>query len=151
MNLSQRGLDFIKQFEGLSLTAYLCPANVITIGYGTTRIDGNPVKLGMTITQEQALQYLADDCITAEHAVNLLPQSGVKLTQNGFDALTSFVYNVGVGGFNQSTLRRKLVEGAEILEDYFTRWNKIASLGHLVVSNGLTNRRKAEYLLFITP
>lgn len=154
MNLSQRGLDFIKQFEGLLLNAYLCPAGVPTIGYGTTMIDGERVQLGMTITLEQAEQYLADDCIGAEHVVDrLIRDEKVQLTQNQFDALVSFVYNVGETGFGQSTLRRMLVAKSPILADYFLRWNKITDprTGKLVVSQGLTNRRMAEYGLFVTP
>ena len=154
MNLSQRGLDFIKQFEGLIPTAYLCPAGVPTVGYGTTRIDGQPVKLGMTITQEQAEQYLADECIVAEHAVSrLMAKAKLTLTQNNFNALVSFIYNVGLGGFESSTLYRMLVNRQPILADYFLRWNKITDpkTGKLVASAGLTNRRKAEYQLYITP
>lgn len=153
MIINKTGLDFIKRWESCVLTAYADIAGIPTIGWGTTMIDGKRVQLGMTITAEQAEQYLADDCIAAENAVNRLIFVGVSLTQNNFNALISFIYNVGIGGFHTSTLYRKLAAREPVLEDYFLRWNKITDVktGKLVASNGLTNRRKAEYQLYVTP
>lgn len=154
MRLDQRGLNFIKKFEGCRLTAYYDSAHIPTIGYGTTVIDGALVQMGTTITQEQADQYLAADCASAEYTVNkMISDHHVSLTQNMFNALVSFVYNVGAGGFGRSTLRAKLVNKEPVVEDYFLRWNKITdpSTGQLVVSKGLTNRRHGEYVLFTTP
>ena len=88
MRTSRKGIEFIKAHEGLRLDAYLCPAGVPTIGYGHT----HGVKMGDRITEEQAEKFLIDDLIVAETEVN---RYGLNINQNQFDALVSFVYNVG--------------------------------------------------------
>ena len=89
MNVSKKGIDLIKKYEGCHLVAYRCPANIWTIGYGHTK----NVKQGMVITQAQADAYLMQDCQAAVKAVNAL---GRNLNQNQFDALVSFAFNCGV-------------------------------------------------------
>ena len=147
MKLSLNGLELIKEFESFRSNAYPDSSGVITIGYGTTRIYDFPVNLGMEINESVALVFLhydASKCIKAiEKAVK------VFLTQNQIDALTSFTYNIGITGFLNSTLLRRINYGPDITENLFTRWNKITVDGKLVTLNGLTKRRKLEYELFV--
>ena len=139
MQISKAGLDLIKQFEGLYLKAYRCPAGVPTIGYGHTA----GVAMGQTITQQQADDYLRRDVRQFERAVARLVT--VPLTQGQFDALVSFAFNLGEGALAQSTLLRLLNAG-----DYagaaaqFERWNKAGGR----VLPGLVRRRAAERALF---
>lgn len=139
MQISKAGLDLIKQFEGLYLNAYRCPAGVPTIGYGHTA----GVAMGQTITQQQADDYLRRDVRQFERAVSRLAR--VPLTQGQFDALVSFAFNLGEGALAQSTLLRLLNAG-----DYagaaaqFDRWNKAGGR----VLPGLVRRRAAERALF---
>lgn len=139
MHISQQGLDLIKSFEGLRLSAYKCPADVWTIGYGTTA----GVKPGQTITKERAEELLREDVKRFEDQVLRLVK--VPLTQGQFDALVSFVYNLGAGNLSNSTLLRLLNEG-----DYagagaqFERWTKAGGK----VLAGLVRRRAAERALF---
>lgn len=125
--------DLIKQFEGLKLKAYLCPAGVWTIGYGHTK----GVKEGDIITQEQADKFLEDDLKYFEAEVNRLVK--VKLGENQRAAIVSFVYNVGVGNFQSSTMLKRINEGKNAA-DQFIKW--VYAKGK--VSQGLVNRRKKE-------
>lgn len=140
MNLSLAGLALLKQHEGLSLTPYKDAAGLWTIGYGHLLKGG---EWWDQITEAQASSLLADDVGTAEDAVNSLVK--VPLNQAQFDALVSFVYNIGVGAFRRSTLLRLLNAG-----DYagaamqFPLWRKAG--GKIV--QGLVNRRAAEVALF---
>lgn len=149
MQLSQQGLDFIKRRESLRLVAYKDIAGVWTIGYGTIRIKGRPVMYGMTCTEEQAEEYLRDDCAEYVHAVNT-GTANVTLTQNQFDACVSFAYNVGSGGFLSSSLLKAIRNGHPVAEDLFTRWSKVRDpkTGQLVVSRGLFNRRVMEFQMY---
>ena len=139
MHTSQKGLDLIKSSEGLRLSAYKCPADVWTIGYGTTA----GVKPGQTITKERAEELLRDDARRFEGYVDRLVK--VPLTQGQFDALVSFTYNLGPGALEKSTLLRLLNAG-----DYagaasqFGRW--INAGGKPLA--GLVRRRAAERALF---
>jgi GH24 family phage-related lysozyme (muramidase) len=143
MNLSQKGLDLIKQFEGLRLKAYkaLNTEKYYTIGYGHY---GSDVKKDETITKAQAESLLKKDVKRFVDGVN----DGIKIdvNQNQFDALVSFAYNVGLGAFKSSTLLEKLnkkdYEGAS---REFARWNK--SGGKVI--QGLINRRAEEKELFL--
>ena len=139
MKLSEAGYDIIKHFEGLKLDAYQCSAGVWTIGYGHTR----NVKQGDTITEEQADRFLEQDVKATVKFVNLYVR--VELTQQMFDALCSFVFNVGVGAFRNSTMLRLLNRGnydKVLLE--FGRWVNVNGKE----SNGLKMRRKMEAELF---
>jgi lysozyme len=137
----QSTYDLIMRFEGFSPTAYQDVKGVWTIGYGHT---GN-VQPGDTRTQAQAQQDLIDDVAIAVRAVNA--GVGVPLTQNQYDALVSFTYNVGNNAFLASTLLAKLNAGDyQGAADQFARWNK--SGGKAVA--GLTNRREAERETFLT-
>lgn len=138
---SQNGIALVKRHEGLRLTAYKCPAGVWTIGYGHTR----GVKEGMTITEAQAEAFLRQDLKTAESAVN---RQLSNITQNQFDALVSFTFNVGVGAFERSTLLRKAKENPADLSirTEFKRWNKAGN----ICLPGLAMRRNEEANLYFT-
>ena len=143
MTLSQRGLDLIKKFEGLRLTSYKCVAGVDTIGYGHT---GSDVKPGMRITEEEAEKLLWKDTESAQQAVHSFVN--VKLNQNEYDALVSFVYNVGPTAFIHSTLLRLLNGNADrkIVAAEFARWVKAGSDKPVP---GLVRRRQHEKALFL--
>lgn len=135
MNTSQAGIDLIKRFEGFRAVAYVCPANVLTIGYGTTK----NVSKGQVITESQAVDLLKRDLVEFEKTVN--DSVKVPLTQNQFDALVTFVYNIGSGAFKTSTLLKKLNNGEySAVPSELEKWNK----GGGKVLEGLVKRRKAE-------
>jgi lysozyme len=141
VNIGERGLELIKEFEGVRFAADLDSVNVPTIGYGHTK----GVQMGDTCTQEQADDWLREDCEDAENCVN--SAVSVPLTQHEFDALVSFVFNLGCGNFRKSTLLRKLLDsdydGAAV---EFKKWDKAG--GQQLA--GLTRRRAAEARLFET-
>ena len=144
MNYSKNGLHLTENFEGLRLTAYPDPAthgDPWTIGYGHT---GAEVHQGMTITQEQAEEFLMQDVQKAVQTVN--SKEHTDLTQNEFDALVDFVFNCGAGNFAGSTLLRKInagdMEGAAL---EFEKWTHADGK----VMAGLIKRRHAEALLFL--
>jgi lysozyme len=139
MTLSDAGLALIKQFEGLSLKAYLCPARVWTIGYGTTR----GVKPGQVISEEEAEAMLRAD--VARFAQGVAERLQVPVTQGQFDALVSLAYNIGLAAFGKSTLLRLLNDSKYALAAaQFPRWNKAKGR----VLPGLTKRRAAERAMF---
>ncbi|TWB35742.1 lysozyme [Nitrospirillum pindoramense] len=140
------GIALTEESEGLNLTAYLCPAGHLTIGYGHT---GPDVTEGMTITEAQAQDLLAQDLATAGNGV--MAAVTVPLTDNQYAALTDFAFNLGVGALTQSTLLRLLNQG-----DYqgaaaqFLVWDKAHVNGQLVTLPGLAARRQKEQALFLT-
>ena len=139
MKTSQFGIDLIKSFEGCRLEAYKCPAGIWTIGYGHT----TGVEKGQKITQTQAEAFLKHDLKHFENVVNEVVK--VAITQNQFDALVSFTYNVGVGALKTSTLLRLLNSGDYIgAAEQFDRW---VFAGQIKLA-GLVRRRKAEKDLF---
>lgn len=143
LSTSQVGINLIKEFEGFRTNAYPDPATggaPWTIGYGTTK----GVKKGMVVTQAQAEALLREDVKAFEEAVRKAVK--VPLTQNQFDALVSFTYNVGPSNMSSSTLI-KLVNLKEYKSaaEQFLRWNKAAGK----VMAGLTRRRQAERKLFL--
>lgn len=141
MQISDNGLVLVTQSEGLRLEAYLDRGGVPTIGYGHTK----GVKLGDKVTQYEALNLLREDTKDAVDAVNKLVR--VTLTQNQFDAICDFVFNLGEGAFARSTMLNMLnsrnYEGASY---EFQKWNH--DNGKVVA--GLTIRRKREADLFRT-
>ena len=141
MKTSPKGIALIKEFEGLRLKAYLCPGGVWTIGYGHTA----GVKPGMVITEAQAGEYLKADLIAFERYLNGL---GLALNQNQFNALVSFIYNVGTGNFSSSTLLRKVRANPQdnSIMDEFLRW--VYSKGRVLP--GLQRRRLAEMKLYFS-
>jgi GH24 family phage-related lysozyme (muramidase) len=139
--IGKEGLELIKKWEGLRLTAYLpTPNDVWTIGYGHTKT----AKRGMTITEKQAEDLLKGDLAWVEEA--LARNVKVPLKQNQYDALASFVYNLGEGNFRSSTLLKLLNAGDyDGAADQLLRWNKQKGK----VLRGLTNRRMEERALFL--
>lgn len=146
MQISDKGISLIKQFEGCKLTAYQDSVGVWTIGYGWTQpVDGKPIRAGMTIKQEAAERLLKTGLVSYESDVSRLVKVG--LTQGQFDALVSFTYNLGSRSLSTSTLLRKLNAGDYAgAADEFLRWNKAGGK----VLNGLTRRREAERALFLS-
>ncbi|WP_431635431.1 lysozyme [Enterobacter ludwigii] len=146
MQTSDKGIALIKQFEGCKLTAYQDSVGVWTIGYGWTQpVDGKPIRAGMTIKQETAERLLKTGLVSYEGDVSRLVKVG--LTQEQFDALVSFMYNLGTRSLSTSTLLRKLNAGDYAgAADEFLRWNKAGGK----VLNGLTRRREAERALFLS-
>jgi len=140
MNASEKGLELIKHFEGLRLEAYQCSAHVWTIGYGHT--DG--VQTGDVITLEQAGDFLRGDVQKSELAVNRFVT--VPLTQQQFDALVSFTFNLGSGNLRTSTLLKKLNTG-DYLGAAMEFMNWVNAGGRKV--SGLIVRREAEKALFL--
>ena len=145
MNVSEKCLALIREFEGFRSKPYLCPAGVPTIGYGSTRYaDGRPVKMtDAPITEAQAQELLQATLAKYEDCVN----GAVKMpiNQNQFDAFVSFTYNLGCGAFRNSTLLRLFNQGyAPQAAAQFYRW----TLGGGKVLAGLVSRRAAERALF---
>lgn len=135
MKASSQLLNKIKEFEGFSNTAYRCPAGVWTCGFGATK--------GITpttrCTRSEAEQWLMRDLAPIETYLNTIPEVN---TQGKFDALCSFIYNLGMGNFKSSTLLRKIKERAstEDIQEQFRRWVYSGSK----ILKGLVKRREWE-------
>jgi lysozyme len=148
MKLNDKGYNLIKEFEGLKLKPYLCSASVPTIGYGSTYYEnGTKVKLtDAPITKERAdalFKIVADD-----FAKRVVPFIKKPITQNQFNALVSFAFNLGVRALQNSTLLRLVninPNDANIAKE-FLKWNKV----NKVPIQGLTNRRIKESALYFT-
>lgn len=141
MKTSDNGIRFIKGHEGFRPRAYQCPAGVWTIGYGHT----GGVKSGDVITEAQGESHLRADVATAEKAVS---KQGLKLTQNQFDALVSFAFNVGSGNFERSSLLKYAKADTNDLriKQEFARW--IFGGGKRLP--GLVKRRAEESNLYFS-
>ena len=145
-HINERGIQIVKSFEGISLEPYLCPANVWTVGYGSTvSRTGGPIDLDMEpITEAEADVLLIRDLESSEGWVSRLIKTA--LTENQYSALTSFTFNVGAGALQRSTLRMKLNRGeVQNAADEFPKW-RIAG-GRILA--GLVRRRAAERKLFL--
>ena len=139
MKTSEKGLDLIKKYEGLRLTAYKAVPSeeFYTIGYGHYGKDVSP---GMKITKDQADKYLKSDVKKAENAVNNLKKG---FNQNQFDALVSFTYNTGIGNL------KKLANGRSI-EEIGNKITLYTKAGGKTLA-GLVKRRNEEQKLYKTP
>jgi lysozyme len=147
-SVSDNGIRLIQEFEGLRLTSYLCSASVPTIGYGATFYqDGSKVKLGQTITRDQANQLLKDHLKEFEGSVIGLLNT-TKVNQNQFDALVSFCFNLGAANLAKSQLLRfiKANPNDPKIAAEFAKWNRAGG----EVSRGLVRRRKKEAELYFT-
>ena len=142
------GIDLIKKFEGWSAKPYLCPANVPTIGYGNTfYANGQKVTLAdTTITLERGVQLLKFTLTRFEQYVDSYCVD--TITQNQFDALTSFCYNVGPANLKTSTLLKKvnLNPHDPAIRNEFMKWTK----GGGKTLPGIFKRRAAEAELYFT-
>lgn len=141
MKASSKAYELIRRFEGKSNTAYQDSAGVWTIGYGHT---GGVVK-GQTISDDEVERLLAEDVAVAENAVNA---QNLNLTQDQFDALVDFVFNLGAGNFQKSTLLKKLKADPNdpTIYDEFLRWVYAGGVKLL----GLVRRRTDEANLYFT-
>lgn len=153
MKISERGLKLVKEFEGClksigggKFVPYICPAGVLTIGWGTTNLDGQKFDKNTIWTQAQCDAALASD--TGKYEAAVARRVKVPLNQNQFDALVSFTYNCGEGNLAKSTLLKRVnAKDFDGAARQFAAWNK----GGGRVLNGLTRRRAAEASLFRAP
>lgn len=139
--VSAKGLALIKQFEGLRLKAYKCPAGVWTIGYGETR----GIRPGMVWTREQAEKALVEG---VKPYVNTVAKAigKTQTTQNELDSMVSFCYNVGPGNFLKSSVLKYHLRGQKKLAaDALMKWVK----GGGQTLPGLVRRRRAERALYL--
>lgn len=156
MKISEIGIQKIKTREELRLTAYRCEAGVLTIGYGHTA----GVKAGDKITEMQAVDFFKRDVAEIERYLNKMIEQGTEFRQSEYDALISLIFTIGLGSFQMSTLRKKILSKAPATDcaAEFRKWIYVTktfteknSAGELVkvkrkvVSNGLKNRRNSEY------
>ena len=141
MKASVDAYELIKQFEGLRLEAYLCPAGIWTIGYGHT----SGVSPNSFITIQEADEYLHRAVATIEMQLNKL---NLSLRQCQWDAIVSFVFNVGIGNFKASTLLAKIRINPDdnSIMDEFLRW--VYANGK--VMRGLQKRRLTEMKLYFS-
>lgn len=140
MKISNQGIELIKKFEGCKLTAYRDSVGIPTIGIGHTR----GVKMGMKITLQQAADFLRDDLAYCEKTLNGI---GVVFTQNEYDALCSWVFNLGVGSFTWSTMYKRIVARAdkESITDEMVKW--VYAGGRSLL--GLKRRRVEEANMYL--
>lgn len=140
METTDRGLALIRKYEGLQLQAYRCPAGIWTIGYGHT----SGVTKGMVITRERAEELLKEDVRPCEQLLNKM---GVNFRQEQFDALVSWIFNIGSGDFVSSTLCKRIQNGSddEDIADQIVRWIYAGGKPRL----GLKKRRVDEANLFL--
>lgn len=140
MTISKVGLDLIKTFEGCRLYAYRDNVGVPTIGYGHTK----DVRMGQAITQQQAEKFLQEDCAFAERALNKL---GVNFRQEQFDALCSWVFNLGADKLASSTMLKRIKAGEpdEAITDELVRWKNAGGQP----LTGLMRRRCEEANMFL--
>ena len=142
--INPAGLEIIKLYEGLRLQAYLCPANVLTIGYGHT---GPDVKPKMHITAQEAERLLQTDLTEFEEGV-ISNLGGAKTNENQFSAMVSLAYNIGLTAFKASSVIRHHRDGntSKAAASF-----KLLNKGGGKVLPGLTKRRAAEAALYLTP
>lgn len=147
--LSTNGLEMVMDFEKFRSKAYRCPGGHLTIGYGNTYIHGRKVQPTDVIDQKSArielVNRLQRDCSIINREVK------TSITQNQYDALCSFIYNVGPTNFRRSTLLKKINEkdiaGAA---SEFIKWSNIKKQGYLITLPGLKKRRQIEKELFLS-
>lgn len=149
MQVSDAGIELIKSFEGFRANAYPDPksgGDPWTVGYGTTKFpSGRPVKKGDYVTPAQAEMYLREDVKKFASSIDALVT--VQLKQCQYDALVSFVYNLGATNFRKSTLLKKLnAKDYKGAADEFLRWVSPGSS----VEAGLRRRRTAERAMFLS-
>ena len=146
MKIAQNGIELIKKYEGFMTSPYKCPAGVPTIGYGATYYpNGDKVKMtDNSITESEAEELLHSMVVSYENAVNRYVQTSIS--QNQFDALVSFAYNLGNGALQKSTLLKKVNKNPCDLDikNQFNRWVKAG--GKTLA--GLVKRRKEEGELY---
>lgn len=140
MKISEKGVALIKKFEGCKLYAYRDSVGIWTIGYGNT----SHAKAGLAITQAQADKFLQEDVTPIEKALNAM---NINFTQGQFDSLVSWCFNLGLGNFNSSTMKKRIVAKAGDTEitDEMIRWTRAGGK----VLTGLVRRRAEEANMFL--
>lgn len=149
MKISAAGLDFIKHFEGLRLTAYRDQVGVLTIGYGSTQYDnGEKIKEGDVISVPRALELLEWGVNTKAGNISYLIKA--VLNQNQVDAILCLTYNIGAAAFAKSTVLREINLNANDpnIRTAWLRWDKATVKGELVQLPGLHIRRAREVDLY---
>ena len=152
MKINQATIDLVKRWEGFKAEAYLCPANVWTIGYGTTSRAGIGVTVtrGMRTTEAQAEEWLRMGL--EKFADHIRPSITAPINENEFGAFLSLAYNIGPNGFKGSSALRHFNAGDKAKAAAAIKlWNKAAVNGKRLVMRGLVNRREDEVKLFLTP
>lgn len=153
MKISQKGINFIKNEEQFRSKPYLDSVGVPTIGFGSTvYMNGKAVTMkDKPITEAEATELL-NHKLQSRYIPAVKSGLNVNVTQNQFDALTSFIYNVGPGG-TSSTLFKKInagIKDPDTIKYWFGVWNKGTVNGKKVELKGLTNRRAREANLFLS-
>lgn len=144
--VSATGIDLIKAFEGYRRGAAQLPDGRWTIGYGHSKT----ARRGAVVSEQDAELLLRFDLIEIAAAVNAL--TFTPLTQNQFDALASFAFNIGLTDFRRSSVLRRVNEGALLQAACaFEMWRKADFEGERIVVDALVRRRAAEKALFLTP
>ncbi len=142
-------LDLVKEFEGFSSSAYIDTDGTAVIGYGMSKINGRKVTMKDIISQSDAEAALKKELEKIQEQILTIVK--VELNENQLTALTSFVFNVGIEQFKNSTLLKKLNKGDyKSAGNEFPRWNKANRGKRLVPLAGLTRRRLAEREIFIS-
>lgn len=153
MKISDKGVEFIAEFEGYhralpngDCTTYYCPAGVLTIGFGVT--EG--IRPGEVWTRQQALERFRGELAKHEAAVNRVVT--VDMTQNQFDVLVSFSYNLGTGALAASSIVKQLNAGnPQAAARFFAPYCNARVNGRLQPLPGLVRRRAAEAAVFLKP
>ena len=153
MNISQAGLALIKQQEGFRARWYHCEAGRPTIGYGHVIQAGEQAYYTAQLTETQASELLRRD-VDTRYGAHVASRVHRQITQHQFDALVCFCYNVGTGGFDQSSVLALANAGAtspQVIQTAFGLWNKVTDPNTKVkrVSAGLTARRAREAALYL--
>lgn len=144
--VSRAAIELIKRFEGYRQVAARLPDGGWTIGYGHTRA----AREGARVSEQDAEALLLYDLIPVARGVDELLHAPV--TQNQFDALCAFAFNVGLDSFRRSAVLRRMNEGASIEAAFAMElWRKAEFEGEPIVVDALIRRRAAEKLLFLTP
>ena len=150
MSISDKGITLIHSFESCKLNAYKDPGSKdglpVTIGWGSTMYtDGKRIKLGDVITQTQADELFVFEIMSKS---NVLTAMNLKINQNQYDSLCSFIFNLGMASFNSSTLLKKIKLNPkdESIRAEFMKW--INNDGKVL--KGLIRRRKAEADLYFS-
>jgi lysozyme len=152
MTINKATVDLVKRWEGFRANAYLCPAGVWTVGYGTTSQAGIGVKVGpgVTVTREQAEAYLRQSL--EKFAAKISPAITAPINENEFGAFLSLAYNIGVGAFLGSSALRHFNAGDKVKAAAAIKlWNKATVNGKRQVLKGLVDRREDEVRLFMAP
>ncbi|MDB5467253.1 MAG: lysozyme family protein [Phenylobacterium sp.] len=144
--VSRAAIELIKRFEGYRRKAAQLPDGRWTIGYGHTLT----ARQGAEVSEEDAEALLLYDLIAVAHVVN--EHAYAPLSQNQFDALCAFAFNIGLDNFRRSAVLKRLNEGASIQAAFAMElWRKAEFEGERIVVDALVRRRAAEKLLFLTP